>query len=266
MTVLTRILEKKAGRLRDVKGLVGLGELKARVRDVEAPRDFRAAVARGAGAVRLIAEVKRASPSKGLIRSDFNLDAIAGIYRDKPVSAVSVLTEEDFFMGHLSYLERVRVKTSKPVLRKDFIFDEYQVYEARAWGADALLLICSALEPNKARDLLSLSAELRMAVLFEIHHERDLDVALRIGADVIGINNRDLDTLEIDLSTTPRLKARIPDGKIVVSESGIRGRDDALLLAGAGIDALLVGTSLMASGDTAAKIDELLGLPPAPVR
>src|SRR5512139_1878698 len=202
--MLARIIEKKAERLRQAKSLVSLGELKHRLRDREAAKDFREAIIRGSGDVKLIAEVKRASPSRGLIRGDFDLDAIADVYREKPVSAVSVLTEEDFFMGRLSYLPRVRARTSKPVLRKDFIFDEYQVYEARAWGADALLLIGSALDRGQALDLLGLSKELHMAVLFEIHHERDLESALEVGADPIGINNRNLDTLGIDLSTTPR--------------------------------------------------------------
>jgi indole-3-glycerol phosphate synthase len=263
MTVLERIIEKKVVRLRQAKGLVPLSDLKARVRDQEETRDFRTAITRGPGDIRLIAEVKRASPSKGLIRIGFDLDAIADVYREKPVSAVSVLTEEDFFMGQLSYLPQVRERTSKPVLRKDFIFDEYQVYEARAWGADALLLIGSALDRGQARDLLGLSGELHMAVLFEIHDERDLESALEIGADPIGINNRNLDTLGIDLSTTPRLKAQIPPGTVVVSESGIRERKDVHLLAQSGVDALLVGTSLMASDDVGRKIDELLGVLPA---
>ena len=169
-----------------------------------------------------------------------------------------MLTEEDFFQGHLSYILRVKEVTTKPILRKDFIIDEYQLYESRIYGADAVLLIAAILERRRADEYLRLAAELGLAVLFEVHDEYDLEKALDIGADIIGINNRDLNTLAIDLSTTLRLKREIPADRIVVSESGIRTRQDVLTLQDNGIDAMLIGTSFMEAPDIGKKIDELL--------
>ncbi len=258
MNVLKTIVARKAERLDEAQCRLTLRELKSRLGDLERPRDFRAAINRGKGPIRLIAEIKKASPSKGLIRSDFDPLKIASVYESKPVSAISVLTEEDFFQGHLSYIGRVREVTTKPVLRKDFIFDEYQIYESRAFGADAILLIAAILEKNRAAEYLKIAAGLGMAVLFEVHNEEDLVKALEIDADIIGINNRDLTTLSIDLSTTLRLRTDIPAGKIIVSESGIGTRKDVLILQESAIDAMLIGTSFMKAPDIGSKIDELM--------
>ncbi len=258
MNILTSIVEKKKERLIAAKSGVSLPELKGRIKDTGKSRDFRAALRRIDGQIRLIAEIKKASPSKGLIRKDFDPVSIAKVYESKAVNAISVLTEEDSFQGHLSFIGKVKAVSSKPVLRKDFIFDEYQIYEAKANGADAILLIAAILDRSQASDYLQLASELGLAALFEIHDEEDLEKALRIEADIVGINNRNLKTLSIDLATSLRLKREIPAGKIVVSESGIRTRQDVLTLQNNGIDAMLIGTSFMESRDIGEKIDSLL--------
>ena len=260
MDVLATIMQKKAARLANSKNSVSLQELKRAIADdANEARDFKSALSAGKGEIRLIAELKKASPSKGMIRPVFDPAEIASLYERKRVSALSVLTEEDFFQGSLSYLRTVRDVSSKPILRKDFIFDDYQIYESKAHRADALLLIAAALERNQAQEYLHLAAELHLGVLFEVHDEEDLEKALLVKAEIIGINNRDLRTLKIDLSTTLRLKQEIPEDRIVVSESGIRNRDDVVTLMDAGVAAILVGTSLMAAKDIGAKIDELMG-------
>jgi len=207
----------------------------------------------------LIAEIKKASPSKGIIREKFDHISIAQIYDKKHVHAVSVLTEEDFFMGSLSFLPEVKKITSKPVLRKDFIVDEYQIYETRVNSADAILLIAAILEKNQADEYLNLARELGLSVLFEVHDYKELEMALLIACDIIGINNRNLKTLQIDLNTTSTLRREIPAGKIIVSESGIKSRMDVQKLQNIGVDALLIGTSFMEAEDIGKKIDELMG-------
>lgn len=252
-------MKKKAERLANSKSNVSLRELKRAIADADNETgDFKSALRAGKNEIRLIAELKKASPSKGIIRPAFDPAEIASLYERKRVSALSVLTEEDFFQGSLSYLKTVRDVTSKPILRKDFIFDDYQIYESKAHRADALLLIAAALERDQAQEYLQLAGELHLGVLFEVHNEQDLEKALLVKAEIIGINNRDLKTLKIDLSTTLRLKKEIPEDRIVVSESGIRNREDVVTLMDAGVAAILVGTSLMAAKDIGAKIDELL--------
>jgi indole-3-glycerol phosphate synthase len=259
MDVLSTIMKKKAERLANSKSNVSLRELKRAIADADNETgDFKSALRAGKNEIRLIAELKKASPSKGIIRPAFDPAEIASLYERKRVSALSVLTEEDFFQGSLSYLKTVRDVTSKPILRKDFIFDDYQIYESKAHRADALLLIAAALERDQAQEYLQLAGELHLGVLFEVHNEQDLEKALLVKAEIIGINNRDLKTLKIDLSTTLRLKKEIPEDRIVVSESGIRNREDVVTLMDAGVAAILVGTSLMAAKDIGAKIDELL--------
>ena len=260
MAILDEILRKRKERLAAEKGLRPIGEIKSRLGDFlpPAPLDFLNAIKRKNG-INLIAEVKKASPSLGLIRADFNPEKIAATYREK-ASAISVLTEEDFFKGSLSYLDIVKKVSGKPVLRKDFIFDHYQVYEARAAGADAILLIAKALSPGQAEDLMGAAGELGLGVLFETHDFRDLETAIRLDAAIIGINNRDLDTLKVDIETTFRLAGEVPPGKVVVSESGISERKHVSRLEEAGVDAILVGTAFMKSADIAAKINELMGV------
>lgn len=259
MSILDKIVEKKRERLDGVKARTPLSELRSRIPDIEKPRDFISAIKRDNGHIRLIAEIKKASPSKGVIREDFDPVKIARIYEDKSVDAISVLTEEDFFSGDLKYIPSVKGVTTRPVLRKDFIFDEYQIYEARANSADAVLLIAALLYTTQAEEYIHLCKELGLAALFEVHDHEELEKALRVDADIIGINNRSLKTMSIDLKTTFLLKKDIPNGKIVVSESGINMRDDVLRLEDGGVDAMLIGTSIMESGDIGKKIDELRG-------
>jgi indole-3-glycerol phosphate synthase len=259
MSVLERIVEKKRERLKLLKGRVPLSEIRSMSLDTERPRDFRNAIKRGAGGIRLIAEIKRASPSKGVIREDFDPEGIAAIYEEKAVDAISVLTEEDFFKGHLQDLAAVKKIVTRPVLRKDFIFDEYQIYESRAYGADAILLIASLLDRVQAEEYLHCSSELQLSVLFEVHSPEELERALYLDAGIIGINNRDLNTLTVDLNRTLMLKREIPPDRVVVSESGIKTRGDVLRLEAAGIDAILVGTAFIESNDIGKKIDELMG-------
>jgi indole-3-glycerol phosphate synthase len=260
MGILDRIVAAKKDSLDSVRAKAPLRDLKRGIGYVEKPRDFTGALKRKSGEnIRLIAEIKRASPSKGVIRKGFDHISVGRIYEEKAVDAVSVLTEEDFFQGSLAFISDVKKVLSRPLLRKDFIFDEYQIYEARANEADAVLLIAAILEKNQAAEYMHLSAELGMSVLFEVHDLKELETALLIDCPIIGINNRNLKTLRIDIQTTFDLKKEIPPQKIVVSESGIRTRADVQLLEDAGIDAMLIGTSLMEAEDIGKKIDELTG-------
>ncbi len=260
MSILNTIVARKKERVAFAKMQIPLADLKSAIRNKEASRDFRKAIKRDEDGLKIIAEIKKASPSKGLIRADFNHIAIASIYQARKVNAVSVLTEEDFFRGNLKILEDVRKIVSCPVLRKDFIFDQYQIYEALAKKSDAVLLIAAILEVKQAEEFLHLARELGISVLFEVHDFKELETALRANAPIIGINNRNLKTLEIDLNTSLDLKKEIPADRIVVSESGIRKREDVEKIQAAGIDAILVGTCLMESPDIGQKIDELRGL------
>lgn len=256
MSILDGIIEKKKERLRLLKSKTPLSEIRSTISDLDSTRDFKKAIKREKN-IRLIAEIKKASPSKGIIRADFDLEKIASIYEEKAVDAISVITEEDFFSGNLDYIKIVKDRVTRPVLRKDFIFDEYQIYESRAFGADAILLIGAILDRVRAEEYLHMAKELGLAVLFEVHDYYDLEKALRVDADIIGINNRDLKTLRVDINTTFLLKKEIPAEKITVSESGIRTREDVLRLDLSGIDAMLIGTSLMESEDIGKKIEEL---------
>ncbi|MBI5075078.1 MAG: indole-3-glycerol phosphate synthase TrpC [Nitrospirae bacterium] len=259
MSILNKIVTRKKDRLSHAKAKTSITQLKSAIKDIPLTFDFEQALTRQEGQIRLIAEIKKASPSKGLIRQDFNHKTIAAVYRENNVNAISVLTEEDFFQGRLEFLADVKAASLLPVLRKDFIFDEYQIYEARANQADAILLIAAILEEKQAEEYLHITKELGMAVLFEVHDHKELEMALRINAPVIGINNRNLKTLQIDMNTTLELQKEIPSDKIIVSESGIRTRDDVLRLEQAGIDAMLIGTSLMEAADIGRKIEELRG-------
>ena len=222
-------------------------------------RSFPAALRRSPdGVPALIAEVKRASPSKGLLRNKFDAVEIAKLYSENGAAAISVLTDQHFFQGNMDVLRAVRQTVPLPVLRKDFIFDPYQVYEARAGGADAILLIVAVLGDRALRELLSLSRELGMEALVEVHDDAELDRALAADASIIGINNRDLRTFEVDFETTARLRPRIPAGVTVVAESGIRTPADVKALGAMGVDAMLVGETLVRAGDIGAKVRELV--------
>ncbi len=260
MSILNEILKNKREELLAVKNSFPLAELKARIKDVDATISFKTAIKREQNTpLKLIAELKKASPSKGLIRKDFNLSEIVSAYNKKDVAAISVLTEERFFSGKLDYLNKARKRTFKPLLRKDFIFDSYQVYESRANNADAILLIVAALEKSQLSDLYELSKGMDLDCLVEVHDWKELDTALYCGAEIIGINNRDLKTLNISLRNTLELLKDVPDDRIVVSESGIDTRADVEAIESTRTDAILVGTSIMKSEDIGKKIDELMG-------
>lgn len=259
MSILNTIVEKKKERLSFTKSLTPLKELKSIIRDIDKPRDFKKAIKRDSDNIKLIAEIKKASPSKGIIRKDFNHLAMARIFEEKNVNAVSVLTEEDFFLGRITFLTDVKKVLTKPVLRKDFIFDEYQIYESRAKEADAILLIAAILDKNRAAEYIHLAKEIGLSVLFEVHDFNELETVLMINADIIGINNRNLKTMSIDSSTTLKLKREIPSDKIIVTESGVKTREDVLKFEKEGIDAMLIGTSFMEAEDIGKKVDELIG-------
>ena len=256
--ILDEIVEYNRIELEKIKEIFPMEELRKAALEEPEPLDFAAAL-RGEG-VRLIAEVKKASPSRGVIRADFHPVEIAGIYATGGASAISVLTEEKYFQGSLDYLRDIKTALGSriPILRKDFIFDTYQVCQSRAYGADALLLIAAVLDNEMLGELLSLSHRLGMECLVEVHSETELENALKSGAGIIGINNRDLKTFEVDISTTRRLRRLVPGDKIVVSESGIKTRQDMERLKSWGVDAVLVGEALMASKDIAAAMKELL--------
>jgi len=265
--ILDRILEHKRAEIRHKQSRGYLAELKKKIRDQDPALPFAITLeaTRKPESPALIAEVKKASPSLGLLREEFKhaFDPVklAGQYKQHGASAVSVLTDKEFFQGSLDDLKAVKDKTGLPVLRKDFMVDDIQFYEARAYGADCVLLIVAALEKRQLEDFFALAKELRMDVLIETHHEKELDIVLERlpAARLIGINNRDLKTFSTDLGVTLRLAKRIPSGKVIVSESGIHKRDDVKRLLEAGVHAMLVGESLIKAADAGAKLKELTG-------
>lgn len=257
-TVLDKIIAAKRDEVAQAKAATSEAELRACLKDAPPPRDFFAALAVN-GPIRLIAEVKKASPSKGVIREDFQPVDIARIYEEHGAACISVLTDEKFFQGHLAYLRDVRAAVGVPVLRKDFILDTYQLLQARATGADAVLLIAECLDDCHLRKLHNETIELGMTPLVELYEPQNLPRVLEAGAALIGINNRDLRTFEVDLDHTIRLRKEIPDDCVVVGESGIHCRADAEKLQAAGVHAILVGEHLMASDNIGAAVDLLLG-------
>lgn len=207
--------------------------------------------------ISLIAEIKRASPSSGILRKDFSPTILAKTLEELKVSALSVLTEEEFFLGKLQFLTEIKKSVNLPILRKDFIIDEVQILESRAAGADAILLIVSLLDENKLKKLYSFAKELGLDVLVEIHTEKELRKALNLGADIIGINNRNLHTLKTDIKTTEKLIPFLPQDIVRVSESGINSLKDVLWLKGLGVDAILVGEAIMKAQNLEEKVKEL---------
>jgi len=257
LSAILRIKEERLRTLRKGGGYAALLEgTAALAMATPAPRDFLAAL-RGVGP-KIIAEVKKASPSKGLIREGFDPLALAREYEQNGASAISVLTEEEFFLGKLEYIGLIKEHVKLPLLRKDFILDEFQVYESRAAGADALLLICAILNEKRLKELIDLTEELSMTPLVEVHTRVDLDMALKAGARLIGINNRDLKTFKTDIEQTRVLAPLVPEGTVVVSESGIKSGDDIKELMGYGVNAFLVGEALAREKDAGAALRKLL--------
>lgn len=255
--ILDRILENKREEVDARKRTIPLEALQERVARAAPSRDFAAALRRDG--ISLIAEIKRASPSRGDILPGADAAWLAAQYEACGARAISVLTDARYFKGSLEDLTVARNRVHAPCLRKEFIIDAYQITEARAAGADAVLLIVRILSDGQLRDFLTASQALGMAALVEVHSEMEMARAVAAGAHIIGINNRDLDTLAIDLDCTFRMQRLAPPEAILVSESGIHSREDVLRLEEAGIDAMLVGESLLTSGDVPGKIRELLG-------
>jgi indole-3-glycerol phosphate synthase len=256
-SVLDKIVATKWREIAAAKAAVPEARLRELAATAPPPRDFFSPLAKP-GPIRLIAEVKKASPSAGVIRADFDPVAIAETYERHGATCLSVLTDREFFQGSLDYLRDVRGQVEIPVLRKDFILDPYQVYEARAAGADAVLLIAECLDDQSLTGLHETIRRLGMTPLVELYDPENLQRVFDAGATLIGVNNRDLRSFVTDLEHTLRLRQRVPDQCVLVSESGIRSRADVERLEAAGVDAILVGETLMASPDIGMAVDHLL--------
>ncbi|MBI3464057.1 MAG: indole-3-glycerol phosphate synthase TrpC [Planctomycetes bacterium] len=258
MSILDRIVETKRREVAEAKARTPVNQLHAAIANAPPVRDFFAPLAAG-GDVKLIAEIKKASPSKGVLRADFRPVEIARTYEAHGATCLSVLTDEQFFQGSLSILREVRATVGIPVLRKDFILDGYQLLEARAAGADAVLLIAECLDDCNLRKLHNEALELGLAPLVELYQPENLPRVLEAGATLIGVNNRDLRTFQTDLEHTLRLRDQIPEHCVLVAESGIRTHADVERLAAAGVQAMLVGEGLMVQADIGRAVDSLLG-------
>jgi indole-3-glycerol phosphate synthase len=259
--VLSTILAACRRRIEEARAAVPLEKLAPEAEECTDHRDFASAIS--GENLCVIAELKKASPSRGVMRPDFQPVEIAKSYQQAGAAALSVLTEEQFFQGSLEDLKMAREAVRLPVLRKDFIIDDYQVYESAAAGADAILLIVAALDDSGLRRFLALAEQLRVAALVEVHTEEELDRAIAAGARIIGVNNRDLDTLEVDMETSIRLRGKIPPSCIAVSESGIKSGGDLERLARAGFNAVLIGEHFMLAEDPGKELARLLKSAPA---
>lgn len=257
MSFLEEILEHKKHQIEQAESRLPRDEIE-KIVTVKKRRDFKGAISKGNG-INLIAELKKASPSQGVLRREYEPKEIAKIYEANGAAAISVLTDEKYFQGNLIHLNIARDAVGLPVLRKDFIISEYQVYESALAGSDAILLIACILEKGMLKGLYNLARELGMDALVEIHDERDLEKALRTPAEIIGINNRNLTTFEVDLNTTLELASKIPQGKIIVSESGIGDYDDVKRIEEGGVKAVLVGEAFMKADDIAVEMKRIMG-------
>jgi indole-3-glycerol phosphate synthase len=258
MTILDKILVQTRQTIDRDRAAVSVADLEASLSDLPPCRDFHAALAAGPS-VQLIAEVKRASPSAGLIREDFDPVRIASCYQQAGAACISVLTDEPFFQGSLDYLRQVRQAVDLPLLRKDFIIDRYQLLQARAAGADCVLLIAECLSADQLRRLTDQAWELGLQALIELFEPDNLDKVLATGTPLVGINNRNLKNFETSLDHTLQLRPRIPPDRLVVGESGIRTHQDLIRLGQGGVKAVLVGESLMRQPDIVAATKRLLG-------
>jgi len=254
--ILDRIVAAKREEVARLKKATPLARLQEAISNLPPTRDFKRAISHRPCAI--IAEVKRSSPSKGRIRDDFDPVQIASIYQEHGAQAVSVLTDEQFFEGKGAYLTAIKKSIALPLLRKDFIIDPYQIYETRILGADALLLIAAILDKGQLQEYIQLAEQLGLATLVEVHDKAELAKALAAGTEIIGINNRDLQTFSTDLKKTLELAPMIPQGTIVVTESGITTRRDIELLMAAGVHCFLIGEALMRADDIGKKLRELL--------
>jgi len=252
MDILDRIIEDKREEIACAEQKLPLAELKKRIDDQPCPgKNLFSRALSASDEVALIGEIKKASPSRGVIREDFDPAALAAAYAEGGASALSVLTERNYFQGDQEYLLQIKRNSGLPVLRKDFIFSAYQLYESRLLGADCVLLIAAALEDSPLSDFIAMAQELALETLVEVHDEAELERAKACQARIIGVNNRDLRTLEVSLDVSRRLAALLPDSSLRVSESGITSYDDIKLLESLGYDAVLVGEHLMRQSDVA---------------
>ena len=256
--MLEKIILQKKNRLKKINQREKIKAWEKELEELPKAKDFRQALLKEPE-LALIAEIKKASPSAGLFRAKMDVEKMASIYEQAGASCISVLTEEKYFRGSTHDLETVKVSTGLPILRKDFIFTEYQIWESKIIGADCLLLIAAILSYEELRGLLKLTRELRLQALVEVHIAKELEQALNLGFKLIGINNRNLQTFRVDLKTTERLMPLIPEEIVVVSESGITNRKEVEALHSLGVDAILVGETLIKSPDPELKIKELLG-------
>ena len=254
--MLNKIIAQKREEVEHRKKVATIADLQQRIARQKPALDL--ALALKGDHIRLIAEVKQASPSRGMLSPNFHPIELGRTYAEGGAAAISVLTEANYFLGSIEHLAAIKDVVGLPLLRKDFIFDLYQVYESRAYGADALLLIASILSQEQLNGLVSLSHSLGLRCLVEVHNESEVERAVLSEAEIIGINNRDLNTFSIDINTTRRLRPLIPQERIVVSESGIKSKRDLEKLGEWGVDAVLVGEALVTADDVLAKMQELL--------
>jgi indole-3-glycerol phosphate synthase len=255
--ILAKLIEAKRERLRKAKMRVPEAIVKQMAKVAPAVPSFRQAL-ESPQRVRIIAEVKKASPSKGVLARDLNVEGLAGAYKSAGAAAISVVTEEDYFQGDLAWVGDIRKSSGLPVLRKDFVFDSFQIYETRGAGASAILLIAAMLKTDELKSLHAQAREIGLDVLVEVHDESELAEALEAGAQIIGVNNRDLKTFNVDIATSERLAKQIPDDRLFVVESGISSRKDIDRLLDAGADAFLIGEHFVTSADPAATLRGLL--------